>query len=91
MRNSTRAALAIGLGLVGAVGMVAPSMGQQPQDAGVRQAATTGAAAQQPKGVTPAPAAVLGTIDMEQVPRTTTSSRSAWRRSRPTGSPARTS
>jgi Skp family chaperone for outer membrane proteins len=71
MRNSTRAALAIGLGLVGAAGLVAPSMGQQPQDSGVRQAAgttgNTGAGAAQPKAPTPAPAAVIGTIDMEQV------------------------
>jgi Skp family chaperone for outer membrane proteins len=69
MRNSTRAALAIGLGLVGVAGLVAPSMGQQQaQDASVRPAATNGTgAAAQPATPKPAPPAVIGTIDMEQV------------------------
>ncbi|HEY2155848.1 MAG TPA: OmpH family outer membrane protein, partial [Isosphaeraceae bacterium] len=68
MRNSTRAALAIGLGLVGVAGLVAPSMGQQAQDASVRPAASNGTgAAAQPAAPKPAPAAVIGTIDMEQV------------------------
>src|ERR1700761_5766456 len=67
MRNSTRAALALGLGLVGVAGMVVPSMGQQPGDGSVRQAAGNSAAAVQPKAPAPAPAAVIGTIDLEKV------------------------
>jgi Skp family chaperone for outer membrane proteins len=68
MKNSTRAALAIGLGLVGVAGLVAPSMGQQAQDASVRPAASNGTDAQaKPAAVKPAPPAVIGTIDMEQI------------------------
>lgn len=64
MRNSTRAALALGLGLFGVAGLVAPSMGQQATDGGVRQAASTAAGAAQPTAPKPAPAAVIGVIDM---------------------------
>ncbi len=66
MRISTRAALAIGLGLTGVAGLVAPTMGQQAQDANVRPAASNGTGAQ-PAAPKPAPAAVIGTIDMEQI------------------------
>lgn len=66
MRNSTRAALALGLGLVGVAGLVVPSMGQQPADTAVRPAAGNSTAAQ-PKAPTPAPAAVIGVIDLEGV------------------------
>ncbi len=66
MRNSTRAALALGLGLFGVAGLVAPSMGQQAQDGGVRQAAT-GAA--QPKAAPQTPTAVIGVIDLNLVAR----------------------
>ncbi len=69
MRNSTRAALALGLGLVGVAGLVAPSMGQQGQDGGVRQAASTAAGAAQPTAPKPAPAAVIGVIDLNLVAR----------------------
>jgi len=63
-----RAALAIGLGLVGVAGLVAPSRAQQGQDAGVRQAAgnANAAAATQAK-IPQAPPAVIGTIDLEQI------------------------
>jgi Skp family chaperone for outer membrane proteins len=66
MRNSKRAALAIGLGLVGVAGLVAPSHGQQPADGGVRQAASTNTASAQPVAKPAAPA-VIGTIDIQQV------------------------
>ncbi len=65
MRNSTRAALALGLGLVGVAGLVAPSMGQQAGDAAVRQSAGTAAGAQ-PKAPVSAPA-VIGVIDLNVV------------------------
>jgi len=62
MRNSSRAALAIGLGLVGVAGLVGQSIGQERGE--VRQASGATAAA-------PAPAAgkpvVVGTIDMDAV------------------------
>jgi outer membrane protein len=56
---------------VGVAGLVAPSMGQQAQDGNVRPAAAnnTGGAAAQPTAPKPAPAAVIGTIDLEHVMR----------------------
>lgn len=63
MRNSTRAALAIGLGLVGVAGIVVPSRGQAP-DAAVRPA--NGAAPARAEAPKAAPA-VIGTIDLELV------------------------
>ena len=62
MRNSTRAALAIGLGLVGVAALVGQSVGQ---DAQVRQ--TNGTAAPvSAKAAAPA-AGLIGTIDMDFV------------------------
>ncbi|WP_435016197.1 OmpH family outer membrane protein [Tundrisphaera sp. TA3] len=60
MTRSTRVALVVGLGLVGAAGLVGRSVAQQPQqDPKLRQAATTA-----PAG----PASVsIGTIDMDSV------------------------
>ena len=61
MRNSTRAALAIGLGLVGVAGLVGQSVGQDPQ---VRRTNGTAAAAKPAAG---APSSTIGTIDMDAV------------------------
>jgi Skp family chaperone for outer membrane proteins len=61
MRKSTRAALAISLGLVGVAGIVVPSIGQDRQ---VVQAKDGGQAAAAPKNAGPA---VIGTINMEAV------------------------
>lgn len=66
MLNSTRAAVALGLGLVGVAGLVGRSVGQD----GVRQAAntaTTAPASGQPTAPKPAGPAVIGTIDMDAV------------------------
>ncbi len=61
MRNSTRAALAIGLGLVGVAGLVGQSVGQDPAVSRTNgTAATTKAAAAPPSGL-------IGTIDMDFV------------------------
>jgi Skp family chaperone for outer membrane proteins len=60
MRKSTRAALAVCLGLVGVAGIVVPSIGQ---DRDVRQAKDGGQAAA-PKNAGPA---VIGTVNMEAV------------------------
>ena len=59
MLKSTRAALAVGLGLVGAAGFVAQTHGQ---DGAVRQ--TNGTAQSVPK---PAVPTVIGTLDMDSV------------------------
>jgi outer membrane protein len=61
MRNSTRGALAIGLGLVGVVALIGQSVGQ---DAGVRQ--TSGAATAK-TAAAPLAGASIGTIDMDYV------------------------
>jgi outer membrane protein len=61
MLKTSRAAVAVGLGLLGVAGLVAPTLGQQ--DGTVRQAATTATA---PKA---ASTAVIGTIDMDSVLR----------------------
>ena len=60
MTVSTRAAWALGLGLVGLAITVGPTLGQQ-QDSGVRKA-TAGAAAPKPAGP-----AVIGTVDIDAV------------------------
>lgn len=62
MMKSTRAALAIGLVLVGVAGLVGRSVGQD----GVRQASNTTAGAQAATAK-PAGPAVIGTIDMDSV------------------------
>jgi len=59
MLKSTRAALAVGLGLVGVVGLVAQTQGQ---DGAVRQ--TNGTAPAAPKAAVPT---VIGTLDMDSV------------------------
>ncbi len=64
MRNSTRAALALGLGLVGVAALVGQSIGQVAQDGAVRQ--TNGAAAAKPAAAA-APGGLIGTIDMDAV------------------------
>src|SRR5689334_5364794 len=61
MRMSSRAALAAGLSLAGLVALVAPSLGQQSNDGGVRKAATQGSFEK------PLVTATLGTVDMEAV------------------------
>jgi Skp family chaperone for outer membrane proteins len=61
MQKSTRAALAVCLGLVGVAGIVVPSIGQ---DREVRQAKDGGQTAAVPKNAGPA---VIGTINMEAV------------------------
>ncbi|MDX2038581.1 MAG: OmpH family outer membrane protein [Isosphaeraceae bacterium] len=63
MLRSSRAALAVGLGLLGMVGLVAPSMGQQ--DSRVRPAANAGTA----PAAKPVGPAVIGTLDMDAVLR----------------------
>lgn len=70
MRNATRAALALGLGLVGVAGLVVPSMGQQQaNDGAVRAAANNTGVGSTPKTPAPAPAAVIGVIDLNIVAR----------------------
>lgn len=64
MLRSSRAALAVGLGLLGVAGLVAPTLGQQ-RDGGVSQTATGTA----PAAPRTAPVAVIGTIDMDNVLR----------------------
>jgi Skp family chaperone for outer membrane proteins len=65
MLNSSRAALAIGLGLVGVAGFVAPLLGQDPA---LRQVGTgTGAAAAKPDPPKPASPAAIATVDMNKV------------------------
>ncbi len=65
MVKTTRAALAIGLGLVGVVGLVGQSVGQD----GVRRAANTPDATSTAKPAAPKATspAVIGTIDMDSV------------------------
>lgn len=69
MDVSSRAIVAVGLGLVGVGCLVGPSFGQQ-QDSAVRktnaQAATPAAGASRAKPQPPAPA-VIGTVDIEAV------------------------
>jgi Skp family chaperone for outer membrane proteins len=60
MRKSTRAALAISLGLVGVAGIVVPSIGQDRQVVQAKDGGQTAA----PKNAGPA---VIGTINMEAV------------------------
>ena len=65
MLKSTRAAVAVGLGLVGVAGLVRQTSGQDPS---VRQAANTpGAGAQAAKAPVTGMPALIGTIDMDQV------------------------
>jgi Skp family chaperone for outer membrane proteins len=65
MLNSSRAALAIGLGLVGVAGFVAPLLGQDPA---LRQTGTgSGTAAAQPAAPKPATQAAVATVDMNKV------------------------
>jgi Skp family chaperone for outer membrane proteins len=69
MLNSSRAALAIGLGLVGVAGFVAPLLGQDPA---LRQAGTgtgTGAAAADAAKAAPKPStpAIVATMDINKV------------------------
>jgi Skp family chaperone for outer membrane proteins len=62
MAKSPRAALAVGLSLLGAAGLVGRSLAQQPADSKVRQASTGQAAA--PAAVKPVAPAVIGTVDI---------------------------
>ncbi len=65
MLKSTRAAVAIGLGLVGVAGMAGFARGQDPA---VRQTGN-GAGATKPTAPAPAGPAIVGTIDFDSVVR----------------------